>query len=355
MAQHTRREDAFQLEYRGHAYINNYSGQDHALTFGYSRILSRRLTVTVSESAGLYANNYSVLNSVSTTDTSVSNVALVVTPNTESFDNRTYYSTTQADVAYQKTSRLSFDFGVSGFIVKRDGNSLISANGYQARNDVAYRLSKRSTIGPYYAYSRYLYSGTFGDTDIHTVGLNYSLALDKRTQFRFRVGGSRLETRGLQVVVLDPVVSQILGTSVGTQRYYYVSYSPDFAIDVSRSFRNSNLSVSYLKGVSPGNGVILTSRRDSASLNYNYSGIRRYAITVGAGRDGLGSVAQQIGNYSSYYGRVSLSRPIAHNLQAQMNFDYRKLGFTANSYARNQYRISLGLAFAPGAGPLRFW
>ncbi len=353
--QHTRRQDAFELDYRGHAYVNSYSGQDHALTLGYERILAKRLALTISETAGLYANNYSVLNSVSTTDTSVANTGLVVTPNTESFDNRTYYSTTQADVTYQRSSRLSLDFGVSTFLVQRGGKNLISANGYQTRSDAAYRLTKKSTLGPYYAYSRYLYSGTFGDTGIHTVGLNYSLALDKRTQFRFRVGGSRVETRGLQVVVLDPLVSQILGVSVGIQRYYAVSYSPDFAVDISRAFRHAQLQLSYLKGVSPGNGVVLTSRRDSISGSYTYSGIRRYAITLGAGRDALGSIAQQIGNFSSYYGRVSISRPLPHNVQALMNFDYRKLGFTKNTYARDQYRISVGFAFAPGASPLRFW
>ena len=140
---HVRRFDVFELDYRGHAYVNGYSGQDHALTAGYSRVLTKRITATVSESAGLYANNYAVLNSVAVTDTSVANTALVVTPNTESFDDRTYYSTTQGDLTYQKNARLSFNIGASGFFVKRQANNLISANGYQARSDIAYRVTKK--------------------------------------------------------------------------------------------------------------------------------------------------------------------------------------------------------------------
>ncbi len=285
----------------------------------------------------------------------MANTTLVVTPNTESFDDKTYYATTSGDLAYQRTARLSFDFGASSFYVHRVSNSLISANGYQARTDVAYRATKRTTIGPYYAYSRYNYSGTFGDTDIHTVGLNYSIALSKSTQFRFRTGVTRLETRGLQQVVLDPIVAQILGTTYGTQRYYAISYLPDVAIDISRSFRHSNFSVSYLRGVSPGNGIVLTSQRDSESVNYSYSGVRRYAVTVSAGHDNLSSQAQDIGNYSSYYGRTALSRQLPHNVQGLFSFDYRKVGFSTGQYKKNQYRITVGLGYAPGLGPLKFW
>ncbi len=354
--QHARRFDTFQLDYRGHAYLNNTNNsQDQALALGYSRVLTRRLTMTLSESAGLYSNNYSVLNSVTQTDTSIANTALVVTPNTEAFDNQTYYSSSQADVTYQKTARLSVDFGGSGFYVKRKSNNLISANGYQARTDVAYRITKRTTIGPYYAFSRYNYSGTFGDSDIHTVGANYSLALNKTVQFRARAGATRLETRGLQQVLLDPLVARILGVTSGTERYYSLSYLPDVAVDLMKTFRHGDLSVSYLRGVSPGNGVVLTSARDSQTVTYNYSGLRKYGLSFGAGRDGLSSSVQSIGVYHSYFGRANLSRALSHNVQSFLSFDYRKLGFTTGQYARNQYRISIGFGYAPGMGPLKFW
>jgi|GEM_PF-385135 len=354
--QHARRADTFQMDYRGHSsFGSGYYNQDQALSLNYSRVLSRRLSVTLGEAAGLYANNYSILNSVSQTDTSVGGLALIVSPNTESFDDRTYYTSTQADLVFQKTSRLSVNVGTSLFYVKRNSKNLISANGYQTRTDVSYRVTKRTTIGPYYAYSRYNYSGTFGDSNIHTVGLNYSLALNKSLQFRIRGGGTRLETRGLEQVALDPLVAQILGRTVGTQRFYQASFVPDYAVDVTKSFRHSSLAFTYLRGVSPGNGVILTSQRDSEGVNYTYNGIRRYGFTAGVSRDTLASAAQSIGKFSSYSGRASLSRTLPHDVQAVMSFDYRKLGFTAGQYARNQYRITMGFAFSPGLAPLKFW
>ena len=353
--QHYRRVDGFQLDYRGHYYQSKYSSQDHAVALGYSRILGRHLTVSLGESAGLYSNNFAVLNSTTTADTSIANTAISVTPNTETFDDKTYYTSSQADLTYQKNARLSFDIGASGFLVKRQTRNLISANGYQTRSDIAYRITKKTTIGPYYAYSRYYYDKTFGDSDIHTVGVNYSLALNKTLQFRARYGTSRLESRGLQTVILAPDAAQILGVTVGTQRYYSALYVPDFALDVIKSFRRSSLSLSYVRGVSPGNGVILTSQHNSTAVNYSFSGFRKYAINVGAGRDTLDGVSQILGNYRGYYGRVSMSRPLVRDVQAVLAYDYRRIDLSSNTYARNEYRISAGFSFAPGPSPLKFW
>jgi len=355
--QHVRRFDTFQLDYRGHSYFGSQnSSQDQALSVGYSRVLARRLTVTLSESAGLYSNSFAVLNTFGQTDTSVANTTLVASPNTEPFNDKTYYSTSSADVAYQKTARLSMNFGGSTFYVHRDAVGLISANGYQARTDVGYRVTKRTTIGPYYAFNHFNYSGTFGDTGIHTIGLNYSVALDKRTQFGFRFGGTRLETRGLQQVNLDPVIAAVLGTTFGIQRYYTVSYLPDVAANISRSFRHSNVTFAYVRGVSPGNGVVLTAQHDSETVSYSYSGIRRYALLIAGGRDYLSSQSQNIGAFASYYARTSISRTLPHNLQGLFSIDFRKISNGTNLYSnQNQFRVTLGLAYSPGLGPLKFW
>ena len=353
--QHSRRFDTVQLDYRGHVYLNGYSAQDHSLGLGYSRILNRRLTLTLGESAGMYSNSFSLLNSTIQTDTSVGNIALPVTPNTEASNDKTYFTSAQADVSYQRSARLSFDFGASQFLVKRNSRNLFSVNGYQTRTDMAYRFTKRSTLGPYYAYSRYYYDRTFGDSDIHTIGLNYSLGIRKSIQVRARAGISRLETRGIQPVILASDVALILGVTTGIQRYYSAQYTPDFAIDISKALRHGQFTLSYLRGVSPGNGVVLTSQRNSTSLNYTYSGLRRYAINVGAGRDTLSAVSTTAGSYGGYFGTFSLSRPLPHSVQAVLAYDYRRIGFSSNAYTRNQYRISAGFAFSPNPSPLKFW
>ena len=66
-ATHYRRKDIFEFNYGGHYYEyyngSKYSGQDHSFAGGYTRQLSQRFTVGIRETAGLYSNTYSVLNS----------------------------------------------------------------------------------------------------------------------------------------------------------------------------------------------------------------------------------------------------------------------------------------------------
>jgi hypothetical protein len=353
------RKQVFELDYRGHLYYyasnTKYNGQEHSLSAGYTRYLSSRLLVSLHENAGLYSDTYAVLNATSNSDLSTGNVSLVVSPNTESFDSRTYFSTSEADVVYQKSARLSFNIGASGFFVKRNSASLVNTKGYQARADAAYRFTKQTTIGAYYAYSSYDFSPVFGSSDVHTVGADYSVAFTKSLSLKLRVGASRVEVQGLRTVTLDPLIAAILGQFTGIERYYQVNYTPDFSGSLDKTTSRASYGASFAIGVSPGNGLYLTSRHESESVTYNYTGIRRYALGVSGGRDKLLSIGDIAGNYSSYFGRVSATRSLPYHMQSTFSTEYRRLGFSSSGYGRNEFRISMGLTFAGGEGPLKFW
>jgi hypothetical protein len=106
-----RRRSILSFSYAGHYYDylshSTYGGQDHSLSAGYTIQLTPRLTVGVRETAGLYSNTYSVLNSAALSDLSMASATIVVAPNTEAFADRTYYSTTSGSASYQLTERLS--------------------------------------------------------------------------------------------------------------------------------------------------------------------------------------------------------------------------------------------------------
>jgi hypothetical protein len=352
-------KQVFELDYRGHLYYyagnTKFNGQDHAFSAGYTRYMSSRLLLSIHETAGLYSNNYAVLNSTANSDISTGNVSLVVSPNTESFDSRTFYSSTEVDAVYQKSARLSFNIGASGFLVERGSKSLVNSRGYQARADTGYRVSKNTTIGVYYAYTFYSFPHVYGNSDSHSVGLDYSVALNKHLSLKIRGGASRVEVQGLTSVTLDPLVAAILGQSLGFERFYQVSYIPDVSAALTKTLAHSSIGVSFAQGVSPGNGLYLTSRHESESVYYQYDGIRTYSISASSGRDTLLSIGGVVGSYASYFGRLGVSHPIARRIQATLSGDYRHLGFSQSGYGRNEYRISLGLTFAPGEGPLKFW
>ena len=125
------RKDTLELEFRGDIYHytpnNSFDGGNYLLNLTYRHYFTRHISVALSESASLYSNNYSLLNSAA--DLSVAGAQTGVSPNLQLFDNRTLSLSTGVDVVVQKTSRLSFDFGGTGFLVRRESSSLYGTIG----------------------------------------------------------------------------------------------------------------------------------------------------------------------------------------------------------------------------------
>jgi hypothetical protein len=356
---HYRRKDIFELNYSGHYYeyasSSKYNGQDHSLSLAYTHEISPHFSYSVRETAGLYSNTFSVLNSTAISDTSLASSTLVVAPNTESFDDRTYYSTTQGALTWHKSPRLSFSISGAEFIVRRASTSLADASGYQATFDASYRITKRQSIGTYYSHSGFTFRKVFGGSNADSVGLNYAISLNRTTDLSVRLGGTRLESQSLALVVPNPLVQAALGITFGYEKFYLLGYAPDVTITLSRNLRKSSLGASFTEGITPGNGLILTSKRQSESVFYNAPTFRQYAVQIGAGRDWLTGYSEGPSHYASYFGRFSVARPVTRNVSSVLNFDYRQFGFSLSSFHQKDYRVSMGLRYQPGEGPLKFW
>jgi hypothetical protein len=354
-----RRKDIFDLNYSGHYYeyysASKYSGQDQSFAAGYSHEVSQHLSFGFRETAGLYSNTYSVLNSTAIYDTSLASSTIVVAPNTEAFDDRTYFSTTTGSVTYQKTARLSFSAGAAYFLVQRDSAYLANTNGYQITGDISYRITKKQTIGIYYAHSAYTYQKIFGNAASDSIGANYAISLSRNMDLSFRAGETRYDSQTLETVVPNPLVQQVLGIQSGIEKYYFVAYSPDLSVTLNRTLRHSNIGASFIQAITPGNGLILTSRRQSESVYWSLPAFHKYMTQLVGGHDTLNDSVTGPGSYSSYYARLSLSRPVTRVITSNLSFDYRQLGFAATSFHQTEYRISLGFRFTPAEGSVKFW
>ncbi len=359
---HYRRKDIFELNYAGHYYDyatnGKYNGQDQSLSLGYTREINPHLSIGFRESAGVYSNNYSVLNSTNLADTSLASATMVVSPNAESFNDQTYYTTTQGSLVWQKSARLSFSVAAANFLVRRNSLQLADSNGYQTNFDMAYRLTKRQTVGIYYTHSAYSFRKQFGSTNADSVGADYTIALSRNMDISVRAGATKLEAQAIGIVVPNPLVQSVLGISSGVEKEYYVGYAPDITVTINRRMRNSSVGASFTKGISPGNGLILTSARESEAVFYSLPTFRRYAMQLGAGRDTLnGYLASTIspGQYSSYYARFSLTHPVMRDLSSVFNLDFRRFSFISANFGQTEYRISIGLRYSPGDRPVKFW
>jgi hypothetical protein len=342
------------VDYRGsyRDYVKNsyYNGTDQSLSLIYTKQASRRLSYTLRESAGLFSRDFYNVGPYNLIDATFSN-----TPTSDIFDGRTLYLSTMGDVTYQPTARLSFNLGGDGFVVRRRSSSLYGLTGYRARGDMAYRTSRYATSGLAYDFTHFEYTKGFGGSDIHTLAFTQAFRIGRFWELSMRAGGSRVETLGIIRVAIDPVIAAIIGTSQGLAVIYRVNWVPAANVLLTRKFHYTVLTFNYNRGVSPGNGVYLTTRQETATGNLSYSGIRKANIGISAGYITYGSLTQTVGNFSSVTAGGGFTYQITGPLHFLAHYDYRRYDISGTVFQRPSYRATIGIGFSPKDVPLSLW
>jgi len=108
--------------------------------------------------------------------------------------------------------------------------------------------------------------------------------------------------------------------------------------------------------MNPGNGLFLTSKTDSASAGYSYTGLRRWGFNMSAGWDRSNSIGNILGEYGDYSAGLSTSRQISHLVHMVASVTARK--YQSDNFASYNHVIwdaRVGLSFSPRDIPLRIW
>jgi hypothetical protein len=327
-----------------------YDGTDQFLNLSYVHQFSRRMTIQTRDAAGTtnYSNGYFTYLPLQQTD-------LYAVPTNELFDNRTDFVQSRVDMTWQKTLRLSFNFGGEGFLVRRRSLSLASLNGFNAHGDVSYRLTKKQTITASYQHTSFNYLRQFGDANVDQVSLGYSIGLGRRWDFGSQFGYGRMEFKGLTIVNVDPAIAAIVGQNTAVVAFHRVTLIPIYEAQLTRRFSRSAATAAYNQSFSPGNGVYLASRETAATLQYSYSGIRKVAIAATAGYSRLTSLGQTLGTFNGETAGVGVTYNIRSFSHVELRYDYRHYTTGLAGYVQNSQRVSVGLAFSPGKKPLPIW
>jgi hypothetical protein len=348
------KRDELSVEYRGNYrhYVNNtyFDGIDQFLNLAYGRVLSRRLTLNVKETAGTTSLANGGFSYVPLTNTD-----LFAVPANELFDNRTNFVQSRVDLSWQQSNRLSFAVGGQGFVVRRRSLALAGLDGFGGHGDVSYRLTQRQTVTVQYETSHFDFQRAFGDADVHSLTLGWSIGLGPRWDVGVQAGGSLASIRGLTQVSIDPAVAAIVGRNVAVVQFNRQITIPYLALRTTRSFAHSGLSVNASQGVSPGNGVYLTSRQTGVAGTYSYTGIRKWTFAANASFSELSALGQTVGKYKNYQGGIGSTYKIANATHLEFRYDYRHYTTQNNLFKKDSQRFSLGVAFSPGETPLAIW
>lgn len=354
---HSWRHTKIGLDYRGsirrYTHNTSFDSTDQSLMLGIVHQVSRHVSLTLNEDAGLFSRNFGIPGLAQTVPFDPSTT---YAPTTDFFDNRTEYLSTQASLVVQKTARLSFSFGGDGFEVRRRSSALYGVIGGTAHADLQYRVTRRTTVGVNYVFSHYAYVGVLSGTDMHGVNGVYSVRVSRWLEFSGSAGMFRAETRFIQNVPIDPAIAALIGTPEGTVVLDRIDHVWGGTGRLSRTFPKGVAYISGGRGITPGNGLFLTSITDTAMAGYNYTGLRRWSLGVSVAYNHSDSIGNVLGSYGGTSGTLSASRQIVHNVHAVLSFSARQYSSaTFSLYNRLIYDVRLGVGYSPGDIPLRIW
>lgn len=356
---HSWRRANLGLNYSGsfYHYVNQpfYDGSNHNLALGYTYQKSKRITFDLRAIAGTSSigtgSAGSIYGSYNPTPTDIVNQ-----PTAQLFDNRMYYLQGSMDVNLIQSSRTSYTLGGDWYSVQRQSHSLAGVNGYALNGTVRHRLSKTRTIGLSYSHSHYDFPHLFGESDVNTLQANFSTSLGRRWTFFIGAGAYEVEVNGLQNVAVDPVIAALLGQSTTTIAFYRKVISPSGSASLTGQLgKTSSVNFSYSRAVTPGNGLYLTSRTESAMGSYSYSGIRKWNIGLNAGYSSLGAIGQNLQPYSAVTGGVGVTYALTRAIHVIGRYDARQQQIDLVGYHHTGYRATIGLGWSPGDIPLSLW
>ena len=164
-----------------------------------------------------------------------------------------------------------------------------------------------------------------------------------------------MESLGLQSFAVDPVIAAIIGRPTVIGVFHTMQYVPSFQATLGRVFRRSSLSFGYSAGVSPGNGVYLTSRANSGTISYSHTASQRWNVGLSGGYSSYSSLSQSIGKYQSYNAGGGFTCKLTGWLHLVGRYDARRYTVGPSAFRRLNHRVTVGIAFSPGDLPLSLW
>jgi len=358
VGRHYFKRDQIGISYTGnftrYSGSGGFNGANNNIAIDYTHLLTRRLSLNLTETGSILSQNYILNNPYLGPNATIANISLGSSPNIQITDDGTKQLSTQADVTWQKSARLSFDAGVTYFGIVRDGPGLLGVSGQQERGDVNYRLTRKMTVGSYYTYNYYFYEHGSGTSDTNTIGAILSYAFARSMQLRLRAGISGIETLGIQPVQIAPSIAALLGQTSGVIEAYSKTDTSDISGQLIKDFHNGRTAtIAFAHGASPGNGVFQTSVQESISVRFATRFLRIYTFQTSFGRDTLTAVAQALSKYQSDYGSISLSRKLPRGAIMNISAEFRHFDVAEITTVRNQLRVSSGLTWGPPGG--RIW
>jgi hypothetical protein len=221
------------------------------------------------------------------------------------------------------------------------------------------------SIGGGYNFSHYGFSNGIGSSIIQGGTLSLSSRFDRWTEFSFYGGASVVNSTFEQTIPISPAILAILCPPNLVQACPLVAstvinnntfWAPNFGARLSRSFQRGAVYLNAGESITPGNGLFLTSRAETVSAGYGYSGLRKWSMNIGISYVRALSLGNIQGGYGQVSGSFALSRQLIGHVSFVTSFSatqYQSGTFT--DYNHLIYSATVGLGFSSKNIPVRFF
>lgn len=332
-------------------FLGNANGSDAALSVFYSNQPSRRWTYQLNLT-GLTSNR-AVGGFVAPTFVRQD---LTGVPLNDILDNRVYALQMSAAAAYRLSARNQVTFFGMGYGARRASSALVGTNGYGGGIQFARAFTARTTAGVMYNYMKFRFPRAFGSSDVQSVAFTLERRIGRDWFLSGNFGAFRAETLGTNSVALDPAIAEILGTQTGIQAIYRVDYGPWYtgAINYRLSERAACM-IGFTGGVTPGNGLYLSSRLESQNAGCSLQLPKRAALSGNAGRTSMSSIYQDdLGRFTSYQAGGGLNMIIFNKLNFISQLDYRTFTIRSGG-SQGGWVATMGLGINNTGLPIPRW
>ena len=336
-------------DYRKYSQARRFDGTNQSLSLDFIFRPARRFTYFSRLTAGTTNRAFGGFAAPTFSDQQNFGVPL-----NEVYDSRANFVQLGGGVAYQSSARSTYMAMGEGYVIKRNSNSLIGIQGYRAMAGYSYRLTRSDTIGAAYSYIRFEFPRIYGSTEAHSVTATYQRRLNQNWRLNLVGGLYRALTVGTQEVQLSPEIAAILGRNTGVEAFRRTDIAPQIEVTMTYLLERSRFNASVQTGITPGNGVYITSRQDAARVGYSYSGIRRVALGASAGYVRYNSLALRLGSYQSIQGGGGINYQLMAHLNLSAQIDRRQFRSPA-VVGRNGTSLTVGLSYSPARFPLSIW
>ena len=338
------------VDYRGsvryYPSSDGLNGSDQTAKFGYTLQATRRLILDFKALGGTYVYGVSGPGSLLTSDASSGLGA-----SAQLFDSRVNYLRGLTSATVKRGARMFITFGGGANLFAPTGAGLNRTHGYDANASVTRRMSRNSNIGMSYQYSRMEFPSTSGRSNVHAIQGSYSTLFDRFWRFSIDAGASIVDIQNNVTIVVNPALVPFFGPTL-TFRNVNKSIYPSGTISLTRSFKTSAVSISYLRGITSGNGLFTTSRQEAFNAQSSYSGFRRVGLGADVSYGKLIALSQSVGGYGTYsvggFGSYALGRGV----RLRARYDFRHQTVDTNSYLRNGSRVLFGVEYVKNEVPL---